>query len=262
MLICGSYRQWSLLKEMGVNNSSSNKNQEDRFKITIDNWQKALDEQRDTIFLTDDNIDSNIDSSMNKLHKIQNLLHILHDHMTKNNIVQHNTEDTRHIKHQKSSCIDKIYSNIPQKITNVTTHRNGFSDHSIISAHYNTKEQLYQPKFIKTRDSSKFNKNSLILAFKQNEILDKIFNHTNPNTIANILQIELNSIINTLAPPKITQYKTNYIPYIDDNIKRQMDMTQTLLNKAINTHGINDWIEYKNHRNLINKQIKHLKRNI
>ena len=81
---------------MGVSNSSSNKHQEDRFKITIDNWQKALDEQRDTIFLTDDNIDSNIDSSMNKLHKIQNLLHILHDHMTKNNIVQHNTEDTRH----------------------------------------------------------------------------------------------------------------------------------------------------------------------
>ena len=74
--ICGSYHQWSLLKEMGVSNCSSNKHQEDRFKITIDNWQKALDEQRDTIFLTDDNIDSNIDSSMNKLHKIQNLLHI------------------------------------------------------------------------------------------------------------------------------------------------------------------------------------------
>ena len=72
--------------------------------------------------------------------------------------------------------------------------------------------------------------------------------------------MELNSIINTLAPPKITQYKTNYTPYIDDNIKRQMDMTQTLLNKAINTHGINDWIEYKNHRNLINKQIRKLKK--
>ena len=47
------------IKCMGVKNSSNIKLQEDRFKITLQGWQKAIDEKRDIIFITDDNIDSN-----------------------------------------------------------------------------------------------------------------------------------------------------------------------------------------------------------
>ena len=89
-LICGSYRQWSLFKEMGVTNSNSIKKQEERYKKSIEKWQKAIDEGREVIYLTDDNIDSNCDSDINKIYKIQTLVNILHDHMTSNNIVQHN----------------------------------------------------------------------------------------------------------------------------------------------------------------------------
>ena len=49
-----------------------------------------MNENRDTIFVTDDNLDSNINSELNKQYKTQTLTHILHEHMTKNNIVLHN----------------------------------------------------------------------------------------------------------------------------------------------------------------------------
>ena len=65
-LICGSYRQWSLLKEMGVKDSKNIKQQEFRYQKSIDNWQKAMNENRDTIFVTDDNLDSNLNSELNK----------------------------------------------------------------------------------------------------------------------------------------------------------------------------------------------------
>ena len=79
--------------------------------------------------------------------------------------------------------------------------------------------------------------------------------------ISNFLQVELNTIINTLAPAKIVQFKAQYTPFLTDSIKRDMEYTKILLDKAIKTHGINDWREYKNHRNTINKQLKILKRN-
>ena len=71
--------------------------------------------------------------------------------MNRNNIVQHNYENTRFARNQSDSCLDHIYSNVPQKISDMTTHRNNFSDHSYITAYYNSKEQIYQPKFIKNK---------------------------------------------------------------------------------------------------------------
>ena len=66
---------------------------------------------------------------------------------------------------------------------------------------------------------------------------------------------------NTLALTKIVQFKAQYTPFLTDSIKRDMEYTKILIDKAIKTHGINDWREYKNHRNTINKQLKILKRN-
>ena len=52
---------------MGATNSNSIKKQEERYKKSIEKWQKAIDEGREVIYLTDDNIDSNCDSDINKI---------------------------------------------------------------------------------------------------------------------------------------------------------------------------------------------------
>ena len=45
-----------------------------------------------------------------------------------------------------------------------------------------------------------------------------------------------------------------------DKIKQELKHTHNLLNKAIRTHGINNWREFKNHNNMVNKQIKIIKK--
>ena len=259
-LICGSYRQWSMLKEMRVEDSGNIKKQEDRYKNSLQNWQSALNENRDCLYITDDNIDTNINSELNKKYKIQGLLNLLQDHMLRNNIVQHNFENTRFARNTRDSCIDHIYSNVPNKITDIKTHKNAFSDHSFVTAYYHSKEQYYNPKFIKTRNFRQLNKHSLLLAVEQSD-LDQIFNYQDPNVIAEMLQIELNTIINTLAPAKVVQYRVDYTPFLNDRVKRDMEYTQKLLQKAINRHGVEDWREYRHSRNLVNKQLKIIKRN-
>ena len=67
----GGYRQWTLPHDMDNDNQSlKNIKQCQRFKITLDNWEKALSEGKDTIVVTDDNIDTHIDVTHNKLYKI------------------------------------------------------------------------------------------------------------------------------------------------------------------------------------------------
>ena len=52
-----------MLKEMRVEDSGNIKKQEDRYKNSLQNWQSALNENRDCLYITDDNIDTNINSS-------------------------------------------------------------------------------------------------------------------------------------------------------------------------------------------------------
>ena len=112
---------------------------------------------------------------------------------------------------------------------------------------------------MKIKNNKFVTKNNLLLLFDQNNYINKLFNYTDPNCFASILQVELNTIVNTLALPKIAQFKSAYTPYIDDKMRKNMDFNKNLLDTAIRTHGIEDWREFKNNIGIINKQFKKLK---
>ena len=79
--------------------------------------------------------------------------------------------------------------------------------------------------------------------------MNSIFLYTNPNIIANLIQVELNAIINFLAPSKIIQATKNYIPYYNDEIKSKIEVKKILLSKAIVSKCADDWREFRNFRN-------------
>ena len=91
----------------------------------------------------------------------------------------------------------------------MTTSKNIYSDHAIVTAIYSSKYKAINPRFLKIRNNKLLNKQNLCLYFDNNENLNTIFNHTDPNIIANILQVELNGIIDTISPPKIVQFSKN-----------------------------------------------------
>ena len=93
-------------------------------------------------FFQNNNIDSNINSHINKKYKTFSMQQLLQEHLTKNNLIQHNHENTRYVRHQKDSCIDHLYSNVANKINDIKTHRNSFLDHAYITAVNHSKEQI------------------------------------------------------------------------------------------------------------------------
>ena len=58
LLIMAGYRQWTLLKEMNMGRKDHHTEQLTRLNILLSKWKKALNENKDTIIMMDDNIDS------------------------------------------------------------------------------------------------------------------------------------------------------------------------------------------------------------
>ena len=222
ILLMGGYRQWTLHDYFKVINSKSNKNQMDRWTLLIDKWDKALDEKKDTIVLIDDNIDSLFNSSHNHTFKLKHLYDKLLSLIVKQNLIVHNNKITHYSQYYPNSCIDHIYSNCANKISNSNTCMTGQSDHAMLYVIYSSVEKNSHPKFVKIKNVKLLSKNRLLSFVSNSDILNDVFNFSDPNMIANILQLELNSIINAISPFKIVQYSKNIIPYIDSKIQQNL----------------------------------------
>ena len=176
----GGYRQWNLPKELinFINNPIQQilinqilldslpnahlykdliSSQVNRYKIILQQWTQALSEKINTIILMDDNIDTSLNAKHNKKYKITELYDLRLSHINNHNITQHNNDNTRYVSHQPPSCIDHIYSNCPNNISNIATNRNIFSDHCTVTGQYHSKEILYQPKFFYEKRLSTIN---------------------------------------------------------------------------------------------------------
>ena len=255
ILVMGGYRQWQLPKSFDKTNTKTAKKQLERWNLILDKWQLALKEKRDTIVLMDDNIDTSLNNNHNKNYNIKQLFDNYQKHINENNLTLHNSDFTRIVSHQPPSCIDHITSNCCNKIINVKTHNNIFSDHKIITAQYNAVLKIYHPKFIKSRNFRLLTTEAISLYINNSYLLNSIFRYDNPEIITNIIQIELNAIIDSIAPAKIVQYKKDFCPYYDSNIVNKLKLSNVMLTAAINSHNQNDWRAFKNDRNDLSKII-------
>ena len=158
--------------------------------------------------------------------------------------------------HQPPSSLDHIYSNCPTKIYNVQTIPSIFSDHALVMCNYKTNKKVYHPKFIKTKNYTNLTKSNLLKYISNNTQLDKLFRYSDPDLIAHILQTELNSAINIIAPIKIVQCKSDFTPYLSAQSREDLKKCDILLREAIKIQNVENWIEFKNSRNITTKNVK------
>ena len=160
----------------------------------------------------DTNIDTLTDSNHNKTNKITPLHTLLQEQLNNLNLTQHNNKHTHIPLHRSPSCIDHIFLNIPNKLINTTTHKNINSDHSYLTTTYMTNEPIYTPKFIEIRDNKQLTRQNLKNLLRLNDNFNNITNLTHPNEIAANLQLELNTVIYSIALPKIVHYSKKSRP--------------------------------------------------
>merc|ERR1712115_572835 len=198
---------------LGIHKSNNSHNQTLRWKSVMSQWQKAHKENKEIIVLTDDNMDYN-NNTFNNNYKINNIKEITTEFLNNNNYTTINDTNTYHIKQKSISCIDHIYSNCPHKITHVTTHNTGQSDHSILTARYHTKAPITPRRQFFTRKKYKLTAHALNQHLQHNNVIHSAFSYTDPNLVADIIMSEYNNLIEIIAPSTIKQVNKNYTPYI------------------------------------------------
>ena len=255
ILIASGYRQWQTNKKLKINNSKTPKKQMERFKIWLELWNKALREKRNTIYLTDDNLDSG-NSKHNVNYNIKNLQNELNLHLDSNKLTIHNNSYTFFNKKYGYSIIDHVYTNCPKKIDEVKTVQNSGSDHALLKFNYSCTDLIPHQNTKIIRNWKNCTKTKLLKCLEESTIMNTLFHYTDPNLISTILQNELSNIVNCLAPPKTINYETNYAPYLNKNLREKQKSQKAYIKRAIASNNINDWREYRNFQNSLTKEIK------
>ena len=235
ILLNGYYRQWDLPRSIRTSSSGSNSDQNLRYDEYSTLWTKAMTENRDTVIIGDDNIDT-FKPDLNTMTSHNKKLYLkLTDMLEDTSMVISNYEPTFGIKKENYSTIDHIYNNCPKKLINVSTLDCNFSDHQMLRFKYLTKAQIIKPRFKNIRNLNLLNNKTLNLHLKQSQELNTVFSMTNPNLIANTLQDELTLIINTIAPQKRIQVKNIHSNFLTPGIVKKIKENHTLLTTAINS---------------------------
>ena len=147
ILIMGVYRQWKLTKNVNLPKSHNSSQQKVRLIKTLNKWQQALTENKNCIVMMDSNIDTQ-NSNHNKTWNVENLKTRLYDFINNNNITIHNNKIIHFSTIHQNSTIDHIFSNCPDKLTQVRTERQIHSDHALLHCNYTSNSQIVNPKFM------------------------------------------------------------------------------------------------------------------
>ena len=85
-------------------------------------------------------------------------------------------------------------------------------------------------------------------------IIRTVLNYEDPDIIAELLHVELNSIIEYIAPQSYVQYKSDHAPYLSEEMRQEIKINNELLTKAIHSGDPNDWRLFRNKRTITQKK--------
>ena len=164
ILVNKMYREW---QQLGVSDSLSIPEQLSRWQEHISMWESALNSGLEVVSLGDYNInhcnwmDKNISRS-NQTYKLQSLIDELFVRILPLGVSQLVTGPTCHFPGQKSTGLDHIYTNTPEKIINVQKFFCGGSDHMLIYAVRSSKCIRSCPTYLRKKCYKNFNSDLFI----------------------------------------------------------------------------------------------------
>ena len=132
------YRQWQLPAQ-DDSTSSTVASQLARWLVILEQWERALEEQRETICMMDANLDfltwsrEDLPSHHSSV-KLKQLSEALFTRILPLGVTQMVTGPTRAERGVPATGLDHLYSNRPNKLSEVKTEWTGMSDHKIVLA--------------------------------------------------------------------------------------------------------------------------------
>ena len=115
-------------------------------------------------------------------------------------------DSTRCWKGQSDSCLDLVFTNTPQKLSQVRTFTRGYSDHKLVIGTRYTKNIKENTRYTIKRSNKNFDKDMFLQRIRDMSLMD-LYMCQNPNIAAELLTQKINSILDSMAPMKKIQMR-------------------------------------------------------
>ena len=165
-----------------------------------------------------------------------------------------------HITEKRSTTIDLIFANEPDKIVCSGVSHVGISDHSLIYAFRKLSPGKHSKGHItiSNRNFKHFDADS----FRNDIILqdwDYIKTLSEPNQMWHAWKKIFNNVVDRHAPLRTKRVRGSKAPWITIELKELMHQRDFLKIRAIQSKNPQDWSAFKKARNTVNNDIKHAK---
>ena len=161
------------------------------------------------------------------------------------------------------SCLDHITTNCVSKMSKPEVIGLSKSDHLGISIVKSSKEIRSSPKTTKKRIYKNFSKDQFLNEIKEAQergLFEDMFDQNDVDKATEIFTAVFKEILEKHAPLRVIQNRTNYIPYISNDIKEAMDKRDKLKVAASKTGNLDDFNQYKTERNKVTYMLRNAKK--
>ena len=254
-LVCAGYRQWRLLGQPD-NTSATLPAQLARWTVFLDNWEKALQEDKEVIVAMDANIDHltwRMQDSLPQYSssvRLKSLIDLLFTRIIPLGVTQLVTGATRMERGQPRTGLDHIYTNKVEKLSMVQTFFTGTSDHKLLKVVRFTKSFKHLPRYIKKRSYRDFNEEAFIELVATCG-LEEVVACTSVEEAAEVFTNKLTVVLDNLAPIKKFQTRAHYAPWLSKETKLLKAQREAAHKKAAETDKQEDWREFRKLRNQV-----------
>ena len=254
-LICAGYRQWRLLGQED-NSSATVQEQLVRWTKFLDKWEAALKEDKEVIVMLDANLDfltwRNCDHlpSHHSSNKLKSLIDTLFARIIPLGVSQQVTVPTRMESGQPRAGLDHLYTNRPDKLSQVYTYYTGMSDHKLLKVVRFTKSWTQSQRYVRKRSFKNFKKEEFKQKLGQIN-LHEVMSCTDVNTATELLTHKLTEVLDLLAPIKTFQTRTQYAPWLSEEAKLLKKKREEAFKKASESDDVEDWRYFRSVRNQV-----------
>ena len=158
------------------------------------------------------------------------------------------------ITENSSTLLDIILTNNPLNISIFKNIAAGLSDHNLTACVRKLNSIKYRPEIIICRDFSKYN-----IDIVSNELLnadwDKVYNSRSANIAYNCFKKILLYTLDRHAPTIEKTIKGKPSPWMNEKLKRHMNVRDQLLRKAQKSKRGSDWTNYRKKRNFVKNEV-------
>ena len=259
ILICHAYREWKHLYQTD-NSSGSIQAQHDRWSLLLDQWERALSEDREVILAMDANIDflkwtlDNLHSN-DSTHRLRPLIEELFERIFPQGVSQMVCTPTRTWPGQPESGLDHLYTNCPSKLSPVCTEFQGGSDHRLIKVTRFSKSLQQRCRYVRKRCYKKFNEEEFKQKVKELSWYD-VYECEEVDEAVKLMTNKISKLLDQVAPVRTIQTRTRYAPWLSSETKAAMKARDTAQRNASLSQDPDDWRFYKNLRNTVTARMR------